>query len=40
MVGNAVPPKFAKAIALALNDFLKKYYWYALYTKFRRNNFS
>jgi len=26
MVGNAVPPKFAKAIALALNDFLKKYY--------------
>lgn len=26
MVGNAVPPKFAKAIALALNEFLKKYY--------------
>ena len=26
MVGNAVPPKFAKAIALALNDFLIKYY--------------
>lgn len=26
MVGNAVPPKFAKAIALALNDFLNKYY--------------
>lgn len=26
MVGNAVPPKFAKAIALALNDFLKKYF--------------
>jgi DNA (cytosine-5)-methyltransferase 1 len=26
MVGNAVPPKFAKAIALALNDFLTKYY--------------
>ena len=26
MVGNAVPPKFAKAIAFALNDFLNKYY--------------
>ncbi|MGV1012005.1 MAG: DNA cytosine methyltransferase [Flavobacterium sp.] len=26
MVGNAVPPKFAKAIALALNEFLNKYY--------------
>lgn len=26
MVGNAVPPKFAKAIALALNDFLNKHY--------------
>lgn len=26
MVGNAVPPKFAKAIALALNDFLNKYF--------------
>lgn len=26
MVGNAVPPKFAKAIALALNDLLKKYF--------------
>lgn len=26
MVGNAVPPKFAKAIALALNDFLSKYF--------------
>jgi DNA (cytosine-5)-methyltransferase 1 len=26
MVGNAVPPKFAKAIALALDDFLNKYY--------------
>ena len=26
MVGNAVPPKFAKAIALALNDFLIKYF--------------
>jgi DNA (cytosine-5)-methyltransferase 1 len=26
MVGNAVPPKFAKAIAFALNDFIKKYY--------------
>jgi DNA (cytosine-5)-methyltransferase 1 len=26
MVGNAVPPKFAKAIALALNDFINKYY--------------
>lgn len=26
MVGNAVPPKFAKAIALALNEFLIKYY--------------
>ncbi|MEI6524141.1 MAG: DNA cytosine methyltransferase [Bacteroidota bacterium] len=26
MVGNAVPPKFAKAIALALNDFLLKYF--------------
>lgn len=26
MVGNAVPPKFAKAIALALNEFLTKYY--------------
>ena len=26
MVGNAVPPKFAKSIALALNDFLKKYF--------------
>jgi DNA (cytosine-5)-methyltransferase 1 len=26
MVGNAVPPKFAKAIALALKDFLNKYF--------------
>lgn len=26
MVGNAVPPKFSKAIALALNEFLNKYY--------------
>ncbi len=26
MVGNAVPPKFAKAIALAVNDFIKKYF--------------
>jgi DNA (cytosine-5)-methyltransferase 1 len=26
MVGNAVPPKFAKAIALALNEFINKYY--------------
>ncbi len=26
MVGNAVPPKFAKAIALALNEFLNKYF--------------
>lgn len=26
MVGNAVPPKFAKAIAFALNDFLNKYF--------------
>ncbi|NBR12964.1 MAG: DNA cytosine methyltransferase [Flavobacteriales bacterium] len=26
MVGNAVPPKFAKAIGLALNDFINKYY--------------
>lgn len=26
MVGNAVPPKFASAIALALNDFLNKYF--------------
>ena len=26
MVGNAVPPKFAKAIALALNDFIHKYF--------------
>ena len=26
MVGNAVPPRFAKAIALALKDFLNKYY--------------
>ncbi len=26
MVGNAVPPKFAVAVALALNDFLLKYY--------------
>lgn len=26
MVGNAVPPKFAKAIALALDEFLKKYF--------------
>jgi DNA (cytosine-5)-methyltransferase 1 len=25
MVGNAVPPKFAKAIAFALSDFLNKY---------------
>lgn len=27
MVGNAVPPKFAKAIALALNDFINKYFF-------------
>lgn len=26
MIGNAVPPKFSKAIALALNDFLIKYF--------------
>jgi DNA (cytosine-5)-methyltransferase 1 len=26
MIGNAVPPKFGKAIALALNDFLTKYF--------------
>ena len=26
MIGNAVPPKFAKAIALALSDFLTKYF--------------
>ena len=26
MVGNAVPPMFAKAIALALNDFIVKYF--------------
>lgn len=26
MIGNAVPPKFAKAVALALNDFIIKYY--------------
>ena len=26
MVGNAVPPKFAKAIALALDEFLNKYF--------------
>lgn len=26
MIGNAVPPKFAKSIALALNNFLNKYY--------------
>ncbi len=26
MVGNAVPPKFAKAIGFALNDFINKFY--------------
>lgn len=26
MIGNAVPPKFAKSVALALNEFLIKYY--------------
>jgi DNA (cytosine-5)-methyltransferase 1 len=25
MIGNAVPPKFAKAVALALNTFISKY---------------
>jgi DNA (cytosine-5)-methyltransferase 1 len=26
MIGNAVPPKFAKVVALAVNDFIKKYF--------------
>lgn len=35
MIGNAVPPKFAKIIALATNEFFKKYYAPILYQEIR-----
>lgn len=35
MIGNAVPPSFAKIIALATNEFLNKYYGTILHKKIR-----